>query len=127
MTLYIESPNEGAAYGLPVCLNSPCSYTALMDQNSISVSPANTRGRDVDILILPDVAYWLVSSFILPGVLEMLNSLLSAGELPGLFSSEELAKELAAVDTKRDKDTHYQVTKMLCVYAVAACKFAFHQ
>lgn len=39
----------------------------------------------------------------------MLNCLLSAFEVPGLFSSEELSKELAALDSKRDKDTHYQV------------------
>jgi hypothetical protein len=45
----------------------------------------------------------------LTGVLEVLNCLLSAGEVPGLFSSEELSKELAALDSKRDKDTHYQV------------------
>eukprot|EP00878_Enallax_costatus_P027572 GHUV01029703.1.p1 GENE.GHUV01029703.1~~GHUV01029703.1.p1 ORF type:complete len:596 (+),score=176.00 GHUV01029703.1:386-2173(+) len=43
-----------------------------------------------------------------PGVLELLNSLLSAGELPGLFGADELSKELAALDSKRDKDTLYQ-------------------
>jgi dynein heavy chain 2 len=47
--------------------------------------------------------------FVCAGVLEVLNCLLSAGEVPGLFSSEELSKELAALDSKRDKDTHYQV------------------
>lgn len=44
------------------------------------------------------------------GVLEVLNCLLSAGEVPGLFSIEELAKELAPMDAKRDKDAHYQVS-----------------
>lgn len=46
----------------------------------------------------------------------MLNCLLSAGEVPGLFSSEELSKELAALDSKRDKDAHYQV----CVPPIAS-------
>lgn len=48
------------------------------------------------------------------GVLEVLNCLLSAGEVPGLFSSEELSKELAALDSKRDKDSHYQVCASWC-------------
>jgi len=43
------------------------------------------------------------------GVLELLNCLLSAGEVPGLFSPEELSKELAVLDAKRDKDPDYQV------------------
>lgn len=43
------------------------------------------------------------------GVLEVVNCLLSAGEVPGLFSPEELSKELAVLDAKRDKDPHYQV------------------
>jgi hypothetical protein len=43
------------------------------------------------------------------GVLEVLNSLLSSGEVPGLFTAEELSKELASLDSKRDKDPHYQV------------------
>jgi hypothetical protein len=41
-------------------------------------------------------------------VLELLNTLLSAGEVPGLWTPEELAKELVALDAKRDADTHYQ-------------------
>jgi hypothetical protein len=43
------------------------------------------------------------------GVLEVVNCLLSAAEVPGLFNSEELSKDLAALDSKRDKDAHYQV------------------
>lgn len=47
------------------------------------------------------------------GVLEVLNSLLFSGEVPGLFTPEELSKELASLDSKRDKDPHYQVQHRL--------------
>jgi hypothetical protein len=43
------------------------------------------------------------------GVLELLNCLLSAGEVPGLFGPDELAKDMAALEAKRTADTHYQV------------------
>jgi hypothetical protein len=52
------------------------------------------------------------------GVLEVLNSLLSSGEVPGLFTPEELSKELASLDSKRDKDPHY---KVLLAYLVIKC------
>lgn len=42
------------------------------------------------------------------GVLELLNCLLSAGEIPGLFTAEELARDMAALDSKRVSDPHYQ-------------------
>jgi hypothetical protein len=38
--------------------------------------------------------------------------LLSAGEVPGLFTTEELAKELAWIEQKRDKDTSYTVSRV---------------
>jgi hypothetical protein len=41
-------------------------------------------------------------------VLELLNCLLSAGEVPGLFGPDELAKDMAALEAKR-ADSHYQV------------------
>ncbi len=58
------------------------------------------------------------------GVLEVLNCLLSAGEVPGLFTSEELSKELAALDSKRDKDPHYQVTAEATLAASARSSLA---
>nr|BBC28429.1 cytoplasmic dynein 1b heavy chain [Yamagishiella unicocca] len=39
--------------------------------------------------------------------LELVNSLLSGGEVPGLFTPEELAKELAPLDKARDEDPLY--------------------
>ncbi|GLI62890.1 cytoplasmic dynein 1b heavy chain [Volvox africanus] len=39
--------------------------------------------------------------------LELINSLLSGGEVPGLFTPEELAKELAPLDKARDEDPLY--------------------
>jgi hypothetical protein len=42
-------------------------------------------------------------------VLELLNCLLSAGEVPGLFGPNELAKDMAALEAKRTEDSHYQV------------------
>ncbi|GFR50179.1 hypothetical protein Agub_g12346, partial [Astrephomene gubernaculifera] len=39
--------------------------------------------------------------------LELVNSLLSGGEVPGLFTPEELAKELAPLDRARDEDPLY--------------------
>ncbi|KAF6261448.1 ATP-binding dynein motor region D5-domain-containing protein [Scenedesmus sp. NREL 46B-D3] len=43
-----------------------------------------------------------------PGVLELLNCLLSAGEVPGLYGPDELAKDMAALEAKRGADSHYQ-------------------
>nr|BCL66104.1 cytoplasmic dynein 1b heavy chain [Volvox africanus] len=39
--------------------------------------------------------------------LELVNSLLSGGEVPGLFTPEELVKELAPLDKARDEDPLY--------------------
>jgi hypothetical protein len=43
------------------------------------------------------------------GVLELLNCLLSAGEVPGLFGPDELAKDAAALEAKRTADSDYTV------------------
>lgn len=42
-----------------------------------------------------------------PAFLELINSLLSGGEVPGLFTPEELAKEMAPLDKARDDDPLY--------------------
>ncbi|MEW5298927.1 MAG: hypothetical protein WDW36_001997 [Sanguina aurantia] len=42
-----------------------------------------------------------------PAFLELINSLLSGGEVPGLFTPEELAKELAPLGRARDDDPTY--------------------
>lgn len=44
-----------------------------------------------------------------PQVLECINSLLAGGEVPGLWSGEELAKELAPLEALRGRDAAYQV------------------
>nr|ADI46936.1 DHC1bm [Volvox carteri f. nagariensis] len=61
---------------------------------------AGVEGRPV-MLFLED--HQLVSA----SFLELINSLLSGGEVPGLFAPEELAKELAPLDKARDEDPLY--------------------
>ncbi|KXZ45909.1 DHC7 protein [Gonium pectorale] len=61
---------------------------------------AGVEGRPL-MLFLED--HQLVSN----SFLEMVNSLLSGGEVPGLFTPEELAKELAPLDKARDEDPLY--------------------
>lgn len=53
---------------------------------------------------------------LLLGVLELLNCLLSAGEVPGLFGPDELAKDMAALEAKRAADSHYQVSCFIMVW-----------
>jgi hypothetical protein len=65
------------------------------------------------------------------GVLELLNCLLSAGEVPGLYGPDELTKELAALDAKRTADSHYQVRHtathvQLCCTAVIKAVVCMH-
>ncbi|KAG2486208.1 hypothetical protein HYH03_015170 [Edaphochlamys debaryana] len=61
---------------------------------------AGVEGKPI-MLFLED--HQLVS----PAFLELVNSLLSGGEVPGLFTPEELAKELAGLDKARDDDPLY--------------------
>nr|ADI46856.1 DHC1bf [Volvox carteri f. nagariensis] len=61
---------------------------------------AGVEGRPV-MLFLED--HQLVS----PSYLELINSLLSGGEVPGLFTPEELAKELVPLEKSRDEDPLY--------------------
>jgi hypothetical protein len=51
-------------------------------------------------------------------VLELLNCLLSAGKVPGLFGPDELAKDMAALDAKRTADSHYQVRFIIHNFAI---------
>lgn len=44
-----------------------------------------------------------------PGALEAVISLLAGGEVPGLFTPEDMSKELATLDRKRNADVAYQV------------------
>ncbi|KAJ9505746.1 hypothetical protein QJQ45_029247, partial [Haematococcus lacustris] len=61
---------------------------------------AGVEGKAV-MLLLED--YQIVE----PSFLEMVNSVLSGGEVPGLFSPEELAKELGPLEAVRDSDAAY--------------------
>lgn len=51
-----------------------------------------------------------------PGVLEAVNSLLAGGEVPGLFTPEELAKDLAPLDRAADEDMTYNGPRQLYPY-----------
>lgn len=42
------------------------------------------------------------------GILEVVNSLLSGGEVPGLWSFDELAKEVAPLEAAREADVAWQ-------------------
>jgi hypothetical protein len=41
-------------------------------------------------------------------VLECVNSLLASGEVPGLFSTDELSRELSALEPRAAEDTAWQ-------------------
>mmetsp|Transcript_33539 Transcript_33539/g.74227 ORF Transcript_33539/g.74227 Transcript_33539/m.74227 type:complete len:2007 (+) Transcript_33539:3-6023(+) len=51
-----------------------------------------------------------------PAYLEYINSLLSGGEVPGLFSNEELAKELMPLEQRKNEDNAYSGPPSLYAY-----------
>ncbi len=53
-------------------------------------------------------------------MLEAVNSLLSGGEVPGLWSPEELAKELAPLEAAKAADVAYQVCAS-CTCMLSMC------
>lgn len=56
-----------------------------------------------------------------PAYLEYINSLLSGGEVPGLFTSEELAKELMPLEGIKNNDSSYSGPPTLYAYFTHRC------
>lgn len=81
---------------------SPRSYDLKSFRNDLKevLRRAGVEGKPV-MLFLED------HQLVQPAFLELVNSLLSGGEVPGLFTPEELAKELAPLDKARDDDPLY--------------------
>jgi dynein heavy chain 2 len=58
-----------------------------------------------------------------PAYLEYINSLLSGGEVPGLFTTEELAKELMPLEGIKNNDSSYSGPPTLYAYFTHRCEF----
>jgi dynein heavy chain 2 len=58
-----------------------------------------------------------------PAYLEYINSLLSGGEVPGLFTTEELAKELMPLEGVKNNDSSYSGPPTLYAYFTHRCEF----
>ncbi|KAG1663699.1 hypothetical protein FOA52_013267 [Chlamydomonas sp. UWO 241] len=81
---------------------------------------AGVEGKPT-MLFLEDYQLEVDGSF-----LEYVNSLLSGGEIPGLFTSEELAKELMPLEQTRNDDQDYSGPPSLYAYFVHRTRKNLH-